>query len=252
MGGPGRIPGCTGALLAAAIVALTATGSGGSPARAAAPAPVTEPARGVFLVADESMPDPRFHGAVILLLDHSPRGSHGLIVNRPLRASVADVVPGLAAFGGGLYPVHFGGPVGLDQIVYLVRKEDGGAQKLEPVIDGVLVGSDPRSLQELMPRLDPSSLRVVLGYAGWAPGQLAAELGRNDWQLVRATEDDVFTGEPARLWERLYSKRDLLVHSRASPPPPGPVPGDSGFARCCNAPGPPPVHRPAGLHQPAS
>jgi putative transcriptional regulator len=41
-------------------------------------------------------------------------------------------------------------------------------------------------------------LRIIAGHAGWAPGQLEAEIGRGDWTLERADSGAIFNGKPGR------------------------------------------------------
>ena len=49
--------------------------------------------------------------------------------------------------------------------------------------------------------------RVFAGYAGWGPGQLDAELERDDWIIADSREDDVFDEEPATLWSRVLDRQ---------------------------------------------
>ena len=49
---------------------------------------------------------------------------------------------------------------------------------------------------------EPPSTRttVVVGYAGWSPGQLEAEMEEDSWHATRALPGDVFTDDPEGLW----------------------------------------------------
>jgi putative transcriptional regulator len=51
-------------------------------------------------------------------------------------------------------------------------------------------------------------LRVFAGYAGWASGQLEAELAQGAWFDVALQPDDPFAAAPERLW------RDVLRRQR--------------------------------------
>jgi putative transcriptional regulator len=49
--------------------------------------------------------------------------------------------------------------------------------------------------------------RVFAGYAGWGPGQLEAELERDDWILEDATVADVFPEDPLDLWTTVLERK---------------------------------------------
>lgn len=56
-------------------------------------------------------------------------------------------------------------------------------------------------LLRLLRREKPmENLRIFLGHAGWAPGQLEAEIGRGDWMLEHAESNAVFKPEAEHPW----------------------------------------------------
>ena len=46
-------------------------------------------------------------------------------------------------------------------------------------------------------------LRIFLGHAGWAPGQLEAEIERRDWTSKRAEMEAIFSGKSEHPWPSL-------------------------------------------------
>jgi putative transcriptional regulator len=46
-------------------------------------------------------------------------------------------------------------------------------------------------------------LRLFIGYAGWAPGQLDSEMARGSWRVLPASSELVFDADPQTLWKRL-------------------------------------------------
>ncbi len=46
----------------------------------------------------------------------------------------------------------------------------------------------------------PKSARILLGYAGWGPGQLESEISRNGWLTVTAIPDLVFNTDYNSKW----------------------------------------------------
>jgi putative transcriptional regulator len=71
-----------------------------------------------------------------------------------------------------------------------------------PVDEDTAYSEQDDVLMALAEDAAPKSLIFVLGYAGWAPGQLEGELNRGDWYVVGADPTLVFGAEPGRMWER--------------------------------------------------
>jgi putative transcriptional regulator len=176
---------------------------------ALAQAPVAEPAPGVLLVATDDMSDSRFWHSVILLLEHDDTGTLGLIINRPTEVLLREALPELPASE---HAVYWGGPVAENLVLLLGRGAPPEGQS-EPVLDEVWWSADGNLLESALDNgIGPDRLRVFLGHAGWAPGQLDAELDRDSWALFRAEPGQVFSSEPERLWDNLMgSGRPLLV-----------------------------------------
>ncbi|TYO97545.1 putative transcriptional regulator [Geothermobacter ehrlichii] len=159
------------------------------------------PAPGTLLVAGESMPDPRFRQTVILLLRHDEGGTLGLVLNRPSRLALGEAFPRLELFAQKTEPLWLGGPVSPGTAFVLVDDDAlpaGGVR----VVDGVRMTGVRTLVGWIGQGREPARYRVYAGHAGWAPGQLAGELKRGDWQVRPATRELVFA-DPAELWRRL-------------------------------------------------
>ena len=171
----------------------------------AAPLPGREPAIGRLLIATPQVGS-FFTESVVVLVDHGEHGSLGLIVNRPLELSLAELLSDEEGAKGHGEPAFFGGPVAPGQILLLVRSArplHGGA----PVLDGVTVSGSRETLRALLEHPPAGGeLRAYVGYAGWAPGQLADEIARGDWLVAPGDAGSVFTHEPAELWQALLKK----------------------------------------------
>lgn len=213
------------ALLALCLWGPTAVHAGDGPRAwnaAAPPEPVERPARGVLLVAAESLRDPNFARSVVLLVDYADDGpALGLVVNRPARLPLAALVPELDAGAGDAPDVYLGGPVGLGRVTLLIRAREAPLEAV-PVLAGVYASVSMATLEQLLAgRPAEAHARAFVGHAGWAPGQLQREIGRGDWHLVRAAEEHVFAADGRRLWERLIAThRGRWVDIR--PPQPSP------------------------------
>lgn len=166
----------------------------------AAAAADPSPAQGKLLVATELVEGELFANTVILLLHYDDTGAFGLVVNRPTDVRPEELLAdeeGIAGYRGTLF---WGGPVHMDSLRALLRTDEppAGAEK---IIDSVYLVSFADALQQ--GPTDSTKLRLFIGYAGWAPGQLDYELGRSSWRVMPATDDLVFAEEPQDLWKRL-------------------------------------------------
>ena len=164
--------------------------------------PVT-PEVGRFLVATHQLEDPNFRRTVILLVAADETGALGLIVNRPARGQLP---PGGSSEQASVYS---GGPVPAG-LPFILFRSDSAVTEAGHVVDDVYVTVSEAVLADLAREgLGDDRVRVYVGYAGWGPGQLEAEIGRGDWTLREASGADVFSSAPLDLWRRL-----------APPPPP--------------------------------
>lgn len=188
---------------------------------------------GGLLVAMPVLADPNFDHTVVFLLEHSPAGTVGVVLNRPSEVTLEHVLPTWASLAGtGSEVFHVGGPCQTDAALCLARGdlldaraavEDGheelAAVGLRPTSAGIYLADldvEPVPSAQLI-----SDIRVFAGYAGWSSGQLAAEIAEGAWLCLTAQPDDVFTSSPATLWRSvLHRQRGPLAILRSAPEDP--------------------------------
>jgi putative transcriptional regulator len=169
---------------------------------------------GQLLVATEAMPDPRFRETVLYVVRHDAAGAMALAVNRPAgEAPLADVLQqaGLDPAGvAGRIALHAGGPVEPRRGVVLHSAEYRRADTLS-VAGGFAVTGDPAILADIAAGRGPRSHLFVLGYAGWAPGQLERETDAGHWITIPADEALVFGSDHASKWRRAIARRRIAI-----------------------------------------
>src|SRR6478735_8811340 len=132
--------------------------------------------KGVFLVASPSMNDPNFRQTVVLVLEHGPEGTLGVILNRATDVLLSEALPGVRALKGTTHRLFAGGPV-QPNIVLLLSRLKEPQPDMRPVFDNVYVGGNPDVLERLLRQAGAAArFRAFAGYAGWAPGQLGFEM----------------------------------------------------------------------------
>jgi putative transcriptional regulator len=178
------------------------------------PTPAEGPASGEFLtgqllIAMPAMADPRFAQSVIYLCAHTPEGAMGLVLNRPLkRPSFEDLLRQLDV--APLPPARrirlcAGGPVDNARGFVLHTTDWTGEGSLR-VDDELALTASLDVLKAIAEGGGPREGILALGYAGWGPGQLDAEMQQNAWLSVSADETIVFDGDHDTKWRRAFAK----------------------------------------------
>jgi putative transcriptional regulator len=182
------------------------------PRDAPAPPPAPTPGRiaGQFLVALEELRDPRFFHTVIYVVQHDRNGAMGLVINRPL----GDVPVGELFTELGLDPrgsratirVHYGGPVE-PRRGFMLHTTDYLNPASQLTSEGVALTVAPAILEAVARGGGPRRSLFALGYAGWAPGQLEAEIDHGAWVTVPSDPELIFGGEAERKWEHALARK---------------------------------------------
>ncbi len=164
---------------------------------------------GQLLVASPEMRDPRFDHAVILVVRHDREGALGLVINMPVwERPLAELLAAIGETGAGdaKVPVFVGGPVQPELMLVLHSAEYRGSGTL--AVDGKLaVTGDPQILRDMAAKTGPKKSLLCLGYAGWAAGQLEAELEHNVWFTAPADPDLVFDAARDKVWDLAMARR---------------------------------------------
>ncbi len=169
--------------------------------------------RGALLVATEASRDTDFSRTVILLLDHDKDKATGLVLNRPVKISLAEVFPEMKMSGPD-QTAWAGGPVLLGVNALLQSKTT--MPDVTRVLPHVyLIDSKARMRVEIAAGTPANSFRVYLGVCGWGAGQLESEIRRGLWRVLPGTADAVFDGSPVTLWTRLSQQAREPDTSRA-------------------------------------
>ncbi|MDD9932342.1 MAG: YqgE/AlgH family protein [Myxococcales bacterium] len=161
-----------------------------------------------FLVAAPSLLDPNFRRSVVLLVDHRPEGSLGFVINRPadsrLRAMLEPLGLELEDSQVVDCPVLVGGPVnpstGWVVFEHNQMPAQVDAEEVVEVSGKVSVTASRDLLEKLVQRQGEDRMLLVLGYAGWGPGQLDAEIAQGAWIPIDFDPGIVFDTPYEQRW----------------------------------------------------
>jgi putative transcriptional regulator len=165
---------------------------------------VTGLLKGRLLVALPPLVDENFDRTVVLVLEHGDAGALGVILNRPGERRVDDLLAPWAPHVA-MPDVFFeGGPVEIESIIGVAiceRTDDSDGPSLDTI--GTVDLSVPPDEHD--PPVD--QVRLFVGYAGWGPDQLEAELAAGAWIVADFVPDDVFSVEPSELWRSVLRRQ---------------------------------------------
>jgi putative transcriptional regulator len=165
---------------------------------------------GQLLIAMPQMMDPRFARSVVYVWWHSgDEGAMGFVVNKPLASLTMDeLLTHLKVESMSLdrsRPVHFGGLVEPGR-GFVLHTPDYREEATLVVGDGFAVTATLEILRAIGRGEGPRRSLLALGYAGWAPGQLDAEMQANGWLAVPADAGLVFDDDFDAKWQRALAK----------------------------------------------
>jgi len=158
-----------------------------------------------LLLAMPQLADPNFSRAVVLMIEHGDQGSFGLVINHPSPIKASELLDSLEMswHGEDSAVVWAGGPVS-PSTGWVLHEPIGSAH---PGLGGTIEITSTISLSTSPDRLraianqPPRNVRLLLGYSGWGPGQLAAEMARGAWLHTAADPHLVFETPADKMWE---------------------------------------------------
>lgn len=164
---------------------------------------------GQLLIAMPSMPDARFARTVIYVCAHTADGAMGLVVNRLFGAiSFPDLLDQLGIETDDLKGdarIHFGGPVESGR-GFVLHSTDFIRDGTLVVDEGVALTATVDILRAIAEGNGPRHRFLALGYAGWGPGQLDAEIQANGWLHAPSDPRLLFDHDLESKWERAIAK----------------------------------------------
>ena len=156
------------------------------------------------LIATPAIKDPIFASSLVYMCEHSESGSMGLVVNHETSQVLDDVFSQLDIKCEDEtvknQPVYIGGPVQLEQ-GFVLHSNEGNWQNSVELSSGIKLTSSLDILQAIADGKGPDDYLVILGFSGWASGQLESELQQNSWLTSACDADLLFHQKPEDKWQ---------------------------------------------------
>jgi putative transcriptional regulator len=151
--------------------------------------------------------DPNFKRGVVLLVQHDSDGTFGLVLNREVELTAANLCSSLDVRWNGQpgASINWGGPV-QPQTGWVLFNEGLTTaipdDEITEVTSGLYFAGSLEVLRTVAEE-PPTDIMIFLGYAGWGLGQLEAELAAGAWIVAPLDTDTVFGVEPDGMWDHV-------------------------------------------------
>lgn len=165
---------------------------------------IINPAQGKILVSEPFLKDFYFKRAIVLLAEHNKEGSFGLVLNKPTDIKLSEIINDktfrISDDFDGL--VYLGGPVKTDSLFFIHTRNDLIDNCIK-IMDGIFWGGDIEMVNHLIETktISKNDIRFYIGYSGWEPKQLEAELKEHSWVVAQTNADFLLKNPPETLWK---------------------------------------------------
>ncbi len=166
---------------------------------------------GQFLIAMPGMFDENFNRTVIYVCAHSDAGAMGFILNRRQPITFPDILLHLKMIDQHDaimlpkktkdFPIQTGGPVETGR-GFVLHTDDYHSESSIPVSEDICLTATLDIVRAISDGGGPRRATMLLGYAGWAGGQLENEIANNGWLHCPASEDLIFDAKLDDKYER--------------------------------------------------
>jgi putative transcriptional regulator len=152
---------------------------------------------GQFLTAKPLLSGSFFQDTVIFLAQADEiAGCYGFVMNRPRLMPINELFNGVPKESWRPVQVHLGGPVGEGEI-HLMQLGSNLVEGAKELVSGVWLGGDFSATEVFLDHvLRQPRVWLILGYSGWAPGQLEEEIAQGCWDVVTVDPMLVFSEHP--------------------------------------------------------
>ena len=156
----------------------------------------------ILLLSMPQMTDPNFAQAVVLLCEYTDKGAFGLVVNRQMEEPAFTLVktdPPVTVDPE--VKLWIGGPVEPERTWVLTADAHGPEDEQREICPGVVLSVSHQLTLDILQAPPSNRSRIVVGYSGWAPGQLEQEIAGSAWLTMEVDAGLIFSVPPELMWE---------------------------------------------------
>ena len=159
-----------------------------------------------LLIAMPQLLDPNFRRAVVLIMEHTPDGAFGLIINKISTVGLHTILAENEFLIPQNMPVWNGGPVVSPNGVILHNEQPLAGDTI--IVPGVCLSSEKSFIKKYCEYYAASAknpeclypYRFFVGYAGWGAGQLDCEIRMGAWIQASVDKELIFAVNEENIW----------------------------------------------------
>ena len=161
--------------------------------------------KGKLLISSPEIVGDLFDKSIILICEHDANGTMGFIVNKPFTdVSLGTIWANLGYEKKNLHPVNedvlVGGPLASNAMFVIHSSEYFIDKKTIKVCEEISVTGTKEITDDIQKGTGPRKALFLLGYSGWAPGQLEDEIMRDSWFVSEKIQNLVFGVDYQSKW----------------------------------------------------
>ena len=154
-----------------------------------------------FLIAMPQLEDSFFENSVIYMWQHSDEGAIGVAVNLPLPIELYELFEQLGIEdkrpAGSPQTVLCGGPVEPNK-GFILYENSASSKTWSATLalkNNLCITTSRDILEDIAQGKGPKNYFVILGCAGWGPGQIEQEITNNAWFSCPAEKELIFSND---------------------------------------------------------
>lgn len=159
------------------------------------------PIQGSILISEPFLQNAYFQRSVILLIEHTAKGSMGLVLNKKTDLIVNTFFPELEECAE--IPIYLGGPVSANHLFFIHSLGDIIIPDAIKINDHLYFDGNFDALKRYIQNGHSieGKVKFFLGYSGWTEGQLNLEINQNSWVVSHETNNTIMEAEGECYWK---------------------------------------------------
>lgn len=163
---------------------------------------------GCILLSNENLLDPNFRITIVLICIFNKEGAFGLVCNRPSHMPLCEVFDVDTVFKTEKRGIYIGGPV-QQETLHIIQITDSAVESAYKICPRVYLGGEWDTLESIL-ATDSSTTRLFLGYSGWSPSQLEAEIIEGAWEVYNVNLEKFLKEWKEPLFNEVDKMREYL------------------------------------------
>ena len=161
---------------------------------------------GSFLIAHPTLLEDTFFKSIILITHHSDEETIGLIINKPSKIMLHEIINDLPRSD---FPVYVGGPVAKNSIHFIHQIGEEIPNSIK-IMNDLYFGGDFEKVKKLIweKKLDKNQIRFFAGYSGWEANQLQNEIKEQSWFIKKKNKSMCMRYSDSELWSKIIRVMD--------------------------------------------